>query len=55
MRQRGDIAAVTLLAQQFVDEGFVNTEQFGDLTFASDLTFHSANYSFSIRSLRSKE
>jgi hypothetical protein len=31
--ERGDVTAVSLLAQQFIDEGFVNAEQFGDLPF----------------------
>ena len=47
MRQRGDIAAVPLLAQQFVNEGFVHAEQLGDLPFASELTLHGLNYAFS--------
>src|SRR5215510_8488445 len=37
---RGDVAAPAPLAQQFVDEGFMNTEQSGDLGYGSDVTIH---------------
>src|SRR5215470_685862 len=45
--QRGDITPLTLLAQQFVDEGFVNTEHPGNFPFGCDSSFHSVNNSFS--------
>jgi len=35
------------MAQEFVNEGVVHAEQFGDLSFAAALTFHRTNYSFS--------
>jgi hypothetical protein len=47
MRQRGDIAAVPLLAQQLVNEGFVHAEQLGDLPFASELTLYGIDYALS--------
>jgi hypothetical protein len=47
MRQRGNIATLALLAQQFVNEGFVHAEQGGDLALAPDLPLHGLNDSFS--------
>jgi hypothetical protein len=41
--QRGDSAAVPLLAQQFVNEGFVHAEQGRDLPFAADLPLYGLN------------
>jgi hypothetical protein len=47
MRQRGNIATLALLAQQFVNEGFVHAEQIGDLALAPDLPLHGLHDSFS--------
>jgi hypothetical protein len=47
MGQGGDSAAVTLLAQQFVNEGFVYAEQDRDLPFAADLPLYGINDSCS--------
>jgi hypothetical protein len=47
MWQRRNVASVALLAQQFIDEGFVDAEQCGDCSLGSDSTFNCLNYSFS--------
>jgi hypothetical protein len=47
MGQGGDIPALTFLAQQLINEGFMHLKQCGDLPFASDLPLHSLNYAFS--------
>jgi hypothetical protein len=47
MRQGSDIAPLPLLAQQFVNEGFVYAKQFGDLPFAANLAFYGFHYAFS--------
>jgi hypothetical protein len=47
MRQRGNIAPLALLTQQFVNEGFVHAEQVGDLALTPDLPLHGLNDSFS--------
>jgi hypothetical protein len=47
MRQRGDITPLALLAQQFVNDGFVHAEQGGNLALAPDLPLHSLNDSCS--------
>jgi hypothetical protein len=47
MRQRGNIATLTLLAQQFVNEGFVHAEQGSDLALAANVPLHGLHDSFS--------
>lgn len=46
VRQRGNIAALALLTKQFIDEGFVNAKEPGDLTFCLITAFHGVNESF---------
>jgi hypothetical protein len=38
VRQWSDVATLEHLAQQFIDEGFINAEQSGDLGHGSDAT-----------------
>jgi hypothetical protein len=42
-----DVTALALLAQQFVDERFVDAEQLGDSPLSADSTLDRINYSFS--------
>jgi len=45
--QRRDVAALALLAQQFINEGFVDSEQRGECSLGTDSTFDGINYPFS--------
>jgi len=47
MWQRRAVAAFALLAQQFINEGFVDPEQRGECSLGANSTFDCINYSFS--------
>jgi hypothetical protein len=44
--QGGDVPTLALLAQQLIDEGFMDAEQLGDFTSGSDAAFDGVNYTF---------
>jgi hypothetical protein len=46
VRQRGQIPALSFLAQEFVDKGFMDTEHSGDFTSCSKTAFDGVNDSF---------
>jgi len=45
--QWGNVTPLALLAQQFVNKGFVNAKHPGDLAFGGDALFYSINIPFS--------
>jgi hypothetical protein len=47
VRQLGNVTTPALLAQQFVNEGFVNAKHPSDLAFGGDARFYGINNSFS--------
>jgi len=45
VRQRTDVATLSPLSKQFIDEGFIDTEQSGDLGHGSDAAIYDVDNS----------